>query len=234
MKIYNVVLLLFILANFNSFAQEEEYDTIVIRDIESWHNIQFEYKFNKKFKVGISEQIRLDENSLKLDRFFTELELEYNFWKGFDLGAGYRFITEQKKSGLSNGQRWNLDLAYSNKVNRFKFNTRIRYQSKIEFPKTENDKENYLRLKLKIDYNIKDWKFDPYFTSEIFRTTNHTFKNSWDNYRFTLGTNYDFNKHHALSLFYGGEKELNVANPKTTFLFGLGYKYTLKHKKNDQ
>lgn len=227
------LLIILLYTNLYTLYGQEEYDTIVVSDLETWHNVQFEYKFNKKFKVGISEHIRLEENSLKLDRFFTEIELKYKVFKAFEVNGAYRFITEQKKSGLSNGQRWNIDGIYGHKFNRLKLSGRIRYQSKIEFPKSENTKENKLRLKLKLDYNIKKWKLDPYLSNEIFRSTNNALGNSWETYRLSMGTKFKFNKQHSLGAFYGMETELNESNPKTTYLFGLGYKYTLKAKKND-
>ena len=234
MKIYILLFSLIIAATL--FAQDEgivEYDTIVVSDLESWHKVQFEYKFNKKLKLKISEQVRLEENSLKLERFFTQVQLKYKFEKGFAINAGYRFITEQKSSGLSNGHRWNIDGLYSKKLNRFKVAARIRMQTKIEFPKADNARENYLRFKLKLDYNIKNWKLDPYFSNEIFRHTNNVYKKIWDKYRFTVGTNNNFNKQHSLSIFYGAELDLNITYPQTTYLVGLGYKFTLKAKSND-
>lgn len=231
MKIYSLILILFITTTF--FAQDEEiveYDTVVVQDLESWHKVEFEYQFNDELKLKVSEQIRLEENSLKLERFFTNLELKYKSESGFGLSAGYRFFTEQKNSGLSNGHRWNIDGLYSKKLNRLKIAARVRMQTKIEFPKADNTRENYLRFKLKLDYNIKNWKFDPYFSNEIFRHTNNTYEKTWDKYRFSIGTNYKFNKQHSLSIFYGAELDLNVTYPQTTYLVGLGYKFTLKAK----
>lgn len=232
LKLNRFFISLLFLYSYSLYGQDE-YDTVVVSDLETWHNVQFEYRFNKKFKIGISEHIRLEENSLKLDRFFTELELKYKILKGLEVNGAYRFITEQKKSGLSNGQRWNIDGIYSYKFNRLKLSSRIRYQSKIEFPKDENDKENKLRLKLKLDYNFKSWKLDPYLSNELFRSTNNEISNKWETYRLTIGTKYKINKHHYIGAFYGFETELNETYPKTTYLFGLGYKYTLKAKKND-
>ncbi len=232
LNLKNLFFGLWIISSYTFFSQEE-YDTVVIRDLETWHNVQFEYKFNKKLRLGISEHVRLDENSLQLDRFFTELELKYKIGKGFGINGAYRFITEQKKSGLSNEHRWNIDGLYSYELNRLKLSSRIRYQSKIEFPTSENTKDNYLRFKIKLAYNFKDWKLDPYLSNELFRPTNNALGNSWDTYRITIGTKYKINKHHSISAFYGGERELNKSYPKTTYLFGLGYRYTLKAKKND-
>ena len=53
---YLLIILLY--TNLYTLYGQEEYDTIVVSDLETWHNVQFEYKFNKKFKVGISEHIK--------------------------------------------------------------------------------------------------------------------------------------------------------------------------------
>ncbi len=229
-KFYGTLFL--IITSIISYSQDE-YDTIVVRDIESWHNAQIEYKINKKLSVGLTQHVRFVKNSSNFDRALTDLKLEYNILKGLKIAGTYRYMFEQKKTDLSRGHRWNIDASYSYKFDRLKLSSRVRYQSKIEFPTEENSKSNHIRLRLKAAYNIKNWKLDPYITNEIFKPTNNALDNKWDNYRITVGTQYNFNKHHRISLFYGAERDLNNNYPKTTYLLGVGYKYTLKNKKND-
>ena len=68
---------------------------------------------------------------------------------------------------LSKHSRWHTDLSFKHKMNRFGISYRFRFQQKSSIS------ENYLpinkmRFRLKTSYNIKDWKWDPYFTSELF------------------------------------------------------------------
>lgn len=217
---------------FSSFGQNE-YDTIVIRDIESWTSASFEYKLNKDLTFNISPQLRLDKNSSQLERYLIDFEMNYDLSKNIEFGLGYRFYGENKKSGIQTGHRYNIDGKYKFEISRFNGYARLRYQSGREFGNGNNAWNNHFRLKTKFEYNFKGWKLDPEVSAEFFRSSGRNIDAQFDKMRFTIGSSYKFNKHHSISFFYGGEKQLNTSYPKTTYLFGIGYKYTLKHKKNE-
>ncbi len=218
--------------SFFCFGQDE-YDTVVVQDLESWNSATFELKLNKKFNLQFSEELRLQENSSKIERFFSELKLNYKLHKNFQLGLGYRFFTENKRSGYQNGHRWNIDTKYKFDIERFNGYARLRYQSAKEFNSDDNP-ENHLRMKVKLKYDIKNWKIDPYISAELFGLTGKEACNQFDKMRFTTGSSYKFNKMHSVSFFYGIEKELNTNYPKTIFLIGLGYKFTFKLSTNEK
>lgn len=219
--------------SFSGFAQSE-YDTIVVRDIESWTSGSFQYKLNKKWSFKLSPQLRLQENSSQMERLLVDTDIEYNLNKHFEFGFGYRFNSKYKKSGIQNGQRWNLDATYKFDFNRFDAGIRLRYQSGRDFAPEDPSWENHFRLKTKLEYNIKHWKLDPEITGEIFRLSGKNVDGQFDKMRFTIGSSYKFSKQHSVSIFYGYQQELNTTYPKTTYLVGLGYKYTLKPSKKDE
>ena len=90
--------------------------------------------------------------------------------------------------------------------------------------------KNYLRLKAGVKYNIKDWKFDPKFSTEIFRDMTKV-TGGFDKLRFTLGTSYDLKKFGEFGAYYRLERELGFSYPKTTSIVGLNYVYTFKKRK---
>lgn len=226
-------ILILCMAGLSGYAQDE-YDTIVIRDLETWSSATFQVKFNKKLSLSLSPQLRLQENSSHLERYFADLEMEYKLNKNLEFSLGYRFLSESKNSGMQWAHRYNIDGKYKFEINRFDGYLRLRYQSGREFGDAENTWENHFRLKTKIGYNIKDWKIDPYISGEIFRLSGKNIDAQFDKMRFTVGSSYKFNKKHSISFFYGGEKQLNTTYPKTTYIVGLGYKFTFKPSKNDK
>ena len=93
---YGVRALIFLAITSFSFAQ----DSTTVSDYESWVNASVEKSFlKKKLKLGLTQEFRLDDNSTRLDNFFTELEGSYSFYKGFSVGLAYRYIRNQKNSG---------------------------------------------------------------------------------------------------------------------------------------
>ena len=224
---------------FSSFSQQGEW--IEVRDFETWTSVGVRLKLDKTWEFGLSEQLRLKENSSVVDAYFTELELNYTGLKRFEVGGGLRYIKENDNQGNIQGYekhfRFNLDLAYKHKWDRFTFKHRLRYQNKNELgvSKEEGDFINHhFRLKTGLSYNIKKWKFDPKFSAEIFRHMEEGKENRFDKWRITVGTSYDLKKFGKIDLFYRMEKQLNETYPKTFNIVGLSYIYSFKIKTNDK
>ena len=191
----------------------------------------------------MEQQLRLDSNSTEVDAYFTELNAKYKTESGFVLGGGFRFIrqndNEGKIQGYENHIRYNFDLGYKHTISRLKLGYRVRFQSKNELgvSKAEGDyANNHLRLKVGGEYNIKKWKFDPKLSIELFHHMEEGKENGLDKFRATIGTSYDLKKQGDLGVFYRIERELNpiyVDYPKTTYIVGLSYIYTIKLKNNE-
>lgn len=228
-----LILIIFGFLSITSLAQKE-YDTIVIRDLESWTSATFQLKLNKKMSFELSPQLRLEKNSSQIERVLSDFGFEYRLNKNFEFGVGYRLYSENKKKGYQLGHRYNLDAKYNFGFSRFDGSVRLRYQSGTELGSTENIWGNDLRLKTKLGYNIKKWKLDPDISAELFHTVGEKGNNRLNKMRITLGSSYKFNKEHSISFFYGLERELNETYPKATYLIGIGYKYTLKPAKDEK
>ena len=193
-------------------------------DFESWTSVGIEKKlFDKTLTLSLSEQVRLENNSSNMDLFFTQLGIKYQFFKNWSIAFGYRLMRENEgNKDLSKHSRWHTDLSFKHKMNRFGISYRFRFQQKSSIS------ENYLpinkmRFRLKTSYNIKDWKWDPYFTSELFHIQKRI---SIENYvpsvaqsnfsivgfekiRFSFGTSKKVKNLGKLNLFYRFEHEFN-------------------------
>ena len=222
---------LFLLAVGDIQAQTED-----LSDNELWLSAKLNYKHNKKWNFGIEQQLRRKENYSVTDQYFTELSAKRYFFKKAYLGVAARYIndndTKGKITGYEQHVRINADLGFKHKVNRFKFNYRIRFQGKNELnvSEAEGDTTNYtLRFKVSTLYNIKKWPLDPKVSVELFNGLGPN--PEFIKYRFTAGTSYEFKKFGELCAFYRFEKGMNVPVIKTSHIIGIQYTYTLKRKK---
>ena len=75
-----------------------------------------------------------------------------------------------------------------------------------------------------MDYNIKNFKLDPYFQVELFRKYETGEDAKFSKLRWTLGTSYPITKNSDIQLFYRLDNELNTTYAKDTYILGLGYK----------
>lgn len=225
----------------NSFAQ----NTTVVQDFELWTGVQLQKSLlENKLSLGLTQEFRFDDNSTSINNYFTEFEAGYELFKDFRLDAGYRFIRNNKNSGYSNKGRFFMDANYKTKLDRLKIGYRLRYQNHTFIGDPDSDATNKYRLRLKFDYNIKNWKFDPYFSAEGFyaQTTNRinyipTITEvekvaGFQKLRLTVGTQYKFNKTISLGGFYRYEREfgsypLNYNTPRNFFIAGLNLKFDL-------
>ncbi len=210
------------------FAQDSY--SKVTSDFESWHSVRLKAKFNKKFTASLEQGMRLSENSTTLDQALTEIGISYKLTKGLEVGMGTRYIYDRTKNdNYENKFRYNLDASYKQEVNRLDLQLRLRFQNKKELD-WENvdldDPSSYFRIKFQTNYNIKNWKLDPEISAEIFR--NLESNGGFDKIRYTIATKYSFKNAGDIGVFYRMENELNTSLPKTTYIAGLKYTYTIK------
>ena len=82
-------------------AQTGTYYTI--RDFQTWSSATLAYKLNKKVKLGISQELRLENNTSEVDKYFTEGFFTYKIAKPLKLGAELRFIRSNDNEGKVQG-----------------------------------------------------------------------------------------------------------------------------------
>lgn len=227
--------LFLLLISSSGFGQKQ----YVIQDLESWSHLGLDYKLNKKFKLGAEQQFRFQENSSKLQQFFTEIGAEYSPIKPLEFGIRYRLISERDFDNennplLNNQDRFQVYAGYRHDIGRFDLKYRFAFQRRRDVfisDGLDRDPTPKIRLRFDLAYNIKDWKWDPEVSTEIFRFVKNDSK-SWDKIRFTLSTSRKISDLGKLSLFYRIEKELNGTYPQTTYILGAGF--TFKLAKNDK
>ncbi|SHH32615.1 Protein of unknown function [Wenyingzhuangia marina] len=206
-------------------------DTIVVRDMETWSSVGLKHKINKKWTALLEGELRLNNNSSEIKKYFGQFELEYSFSKHFEFSGGLRYTKENDNKGRIQGYRdhfrYNFDGVYKQKINDLSLKYRIRYQNSKELNEDDKLKE-IVRFKVDAEYNIKKWKLDPELSGELFRSVGSESNNQLESYRITLGTTFDIHKSAKMKLFYGFDNELNTEFPKAVSILGVKYIYNLK------
>ena len=236
----SIALIVLILFDLIGIAQNP--DIMADKNVESWSIAEFRYYPSKKFRFGIEQQLRFNENISVFDRTFTELNGRYSFWDNFNFGLAYRYMFLNDNSGLVQGiknhYRWDYYLSYEIKVKKLKIENRIKYQHRKEIRDKSIrcicETRNYWRLKSEIDYKIKNWKYDPYLSAEIFLPTNKRENQLHNRYRLGLGTNIKIYKGQKILLKYLFEREIKSWNPEANSIFQIKYIYAIKKKKKKE
>jgi serine/threonine protein kinase len=94
------------------------------------------------------------------------------------------------------------------------------WEDKIRYGKAKNQ----LRSRLQLSYDDKNWWLKPYASAELY--------NSWsiEKIRYTVGVDFNINKHNSLSVFYRFQDQRDTDSddydPDMHYL-GIGYKFKL-------
>ncbi|PLX06581.1 MAG: hypothetical protein C0596_14760 [Marinilabiliales bacterium] len=209
-----------------SFAQTP----VVTRDLETWSSVAIEAGLGSRWDFGIEEQLRLQKNSTSIDEYFTNGSIRYTIIKKhLYIGMGYRFISDMNDDlEKDKEQRFNIDLTYKHSFNQLRLNARFRYTNRDDIGETKEmgdyHRHNY-RFRLKGEYKIKNWKFDPVFSAEIFRQYEKYTIPYYENLRLRLGTDYNLGKFGTIEGFYQIDKSLGLGYSKTIYVICIGYKY---------
>lgn len=223
-------------------------DSVLVRDFETWSGVTLKKSFlEKKLNLQLTQEFRLNSNSTHMNNYFTEIAAGYEIFKGFEAGLGYRFIRNNTKNGYKNEQRLNADISYKHKLDRLELSYRFRYQNRNEIGVSRDEGDdpiNKYRFRLKAEYNIKNWKLDPYVSSEIFYSQEVSRVNyvpsitevenisAFQKLRFTVGTSYKLNDRFELNGFYRLERDFKTYppvyyTPATYHIIGLNLEIKL-------
>jgi hypothetical protein len=205
-------------------------------DFGTWHRVKVGGLVTKKLSLSVEQQVRLDNNSTRLDETFTEFGLSQDLPKGFEIGAAYRLAWSPEVSGVyTNSHRYNVDLSYSRKVWKFKTGLRARFQHRPDASLFNdrlkpNDSPIFVRIKWSIAYRkLKDWK--PGVEFEAFVRTDRPEENGAHKFRYRVFVDYDLPKRQELGLFYMLQTDHSGRQPEYTSVVGVNYSYEWKRPK---
>lgn len=199
-------------------------------DFGVWGSIAVKHKFSQKLSATVEEQFRFNQNGGVLAQYFTDAGLEYSISKKFKVALSYRFINSNQYTYYSKRHRLYADLSYRTKFSRIQILLRTRLQEQQQdIHSSEHGRIPawYSRNKItaKIDLNKK---YAPYLSAELFYMLSSPNDDGHivDKMRYTAGVEYEFNRVHAIDLYYLIQQDKNVNDPITDFVVGLGYAFS--------
>lgn len=226
----NIKGIIIMLLLFGSCASSFSQEIIKTQDIGVWIGANLEYKIDKDYKIRLSQDLRLYENSKKVEKYITDLGLNYRINKKFSLGTNIRYFLNRKKDKtLSQDWRYNIDFKYKKKYfKKIGFKYRLRFQSIYEnlFGVVKgginSNLRNYVELKYKVNKSNS-----VYSSFELFREITVYRKPYFNKFRVSIGNQIESNiGNFNLSINY--ERALNSNYPFKFLFFRINHVFKYK------
>ena len=185
-------------------------------DFESRNTISYGFKLPYSIKLDCEQSLRLSGKEQSFKQTFTELTFKYEIIDDFSviIPIRYAIFDDKVKSRITFGGVYKIGM----KPIKIRFKTR--YQSTHE---KDKDPDELYRNKIYAHYRLNK-KFEPFFTYEVFHPANSN-DNSLNEYRFSLGTDFDLPGKRSLKLYYQfNVEDLNKKSPDTAHILGLTFR----------
>lgn len=194
----------------------------VEEDIELWSSGTVKVEFTKDFRFEVEQQYRFEDTISQVRTSFTELGVRHEFTDWFDLKLQYRFSVREFER---NQHRISLDASFNWDPQNLpvSFEYRMRYLD--EWVDYTGEKENFLRNRFGVEYNLSNW-VDPYFEYEHFYRLNNINAHRGD--RYTAGLVWDIGSDAEVETFYRYDSVENIEDPEYAYIIGLGVSYDIE------
>jgi hypothetical protein len=176
------------------------------KDFGIWYSVNAELKLIQKIELDLSPNVRTFQNGSRIEEAFLDVGLTYKVLKNLSLSAFYR-ITENLEDDNSYHPQHKLffDIKGSYSPGDLSLSGRIRYQRRYKTYIEDAEDEipdSHARLKLKAQYDIPSFKFNPYVSTELFFPMFKDVGKTIDKKRFMAGFEYSFSKKHSIEAGY--------------------------------
>lgn len=187
-KILILVALATLFSNLKLTAQSENFNT--------WIELEFKKEVLNNLSFSLSPEIRL-EDQFKVNEFLFQGKLEYKIFKFLEFNGAYRINTEVKKKGNETYYRWAFDAQAKQDIARFEAMARGRLTNYTD--SGDESPGNYFRPRLKLKYDIRGNKIEPFVSYELFRNMTEA---QWHKYRIDAGFTRNLGDIHRIGMRY--------------------------------
>ena len=182
-------------------------------DFESRNTISYGFKLPYSIKLDCKQSLRLSGKEQSFKQTFTELTFKYEIIDDLSviIPIRYAIFDDKVKNRITFGG------VYKTGIKPIKIRFKTRFQSTHE---KDKDPDELYRNKIYAHYRLNK-KFEPFFTYEVFHPADSN-NNSLNEYRFSLGTDFDLPRKRSLKLYYQFKVEdLNKKSPDKAHIMGL-------------
>lgn len=203
-------------------------------DFGMWNTLSVNYDVTKKFTVGVDQELRLRDNLSTLHMLYTNVGASYKLSDNFKLAVVYRFI-DRHKEDLTWGVRHRIftDLTFKVKPGKFSIGYRARFQAEWRAQgysrEFGNIPEIFMRNQVKVAYKASG-DIEPYAGIEVrwqLQNPRIPYHQSIDRGRYFAGVNYELNKHNTIGTYFLVQKEVNVIDRQSLYIWGVEYTISL-------
>lgn len=215
-----------------------------------WTSLGAKMQIAKGWSAAIEGENRTKDGFDGSERWSVGLSTSYKVLPWLRAAAGYTYIYQHTdsrttKKGNIVDDYWQprhrvfFSLTGSYKWQRLTFSLRERYQythhTGLDVAKYDGDNgsqkaderieaknRHSLRSRLQVEYNIQNCPLTPYASAEIYNDLAGGFQT--EKMRYTVGVDYDINKHHTLSAFYRYIDRTDD-DDADNHVIGIGYQY---------
>ena len=185
-------------------------------DWQFWPRITVEGKLSDKWKIFLDEEFRIGDDIEDLYFHRSDLGLAYNFSPWFCLGLNY-WQSYRKKSGQwKEERRPHINLMFSWKLGKFKFEDRNRFENRHQ-----QDKDSYWRyrnrLTLKPSLKLTTYNIQPYIADEFFIDLK---EKELNRDRIYTGLKFQLLKNFGVDFYYMLEMNKSLDNWSNTHVLG--------------
>ena len=198
---------------------------VLAQEIENQMQLRSSASFSKKIvpklKIEVEPELRW-RYSEGFDRFQLNSQLEYKLIKYVDVFAGYRLIGDKNKDEeIEYSHRTKFGATGKIKLSDFKPSLRLMYTDYADDSESD-DRNNFIRYKLSLEYNIPKCKLTPEIAFEGFYELDESIIYK---YRYKAGFDYKLSK--KLTLSTGYSLDYFKTEYKNRHIIDLGLKIKL-------
>lgn len=192
-------------------AQTEKFGT--------WIEVELTKKFLEKFEFSFIPDVRLQDD-FTVDKYQFDSKLSFEAFKFLDLAAAYRIKTNVKTKTNVTTHRYVFDATLKNEFGRFTPSLRTRITNYNDTK--EDEKVTFIRPRVKVAYDIKGNKIQPYTSYELFRDINNKVTQKS---RFDVGFTRKLGEYHRIGLYYRLQKYFD--DQPSINILGIDYRFKI-------
>ena len=205
-------------------------------DAGMWATFTVQHTLTKKINLVLDQEFRLKENYQLINLFYTNIGIDYKVNRFLKVSPTLRTIQKKRLEGTySYRHRLMLDVTLKKKFEKFILSERIRYQCEVQdFNTSKKGKltEQFLRFKTDLKYSLNK-RFTTFISCELryqlraSRGDGRLYDKGFHRIRNILGTDYQINKKHTLSIYYLIQSEFTISTPESIYILGIAYTLTI-------
>jgi len=196
------------------------------KDFGIWYNVSAEHKFTKKLELDLSTSLRTFDNASTVDEGYLEAGLQYKLTGFLSAAASYRISEDlEDDDSYHIRHKWFVDLKGSLNPGDFAFSLRLRFQERYKtYFEDEDDKipDSHVRIKMKAEYDIPSFKFNPYVYGELFCPVFRDPERTTDKSRIGAGIEYNITKKQSIGTEYIYQRDF-LPKVKDLHLISVNY-----------